>query len=505
MNIEQRKLLKLVSVLYVEDQPDTREELADILSMDVGTLYVAEDGVQGLQLFQEHKPDIVVTDIQMPKMDGLTMAKSIKDIDENVPVIVLTAFNEPRYLIQSIDIGIDSYATKPTNPDKLLETIYKSAVTIFQRREIEKKTDSMRFILDSNPSFMMTMDGDEVEYINKTFLKFLGFETLDKFKKSGINLYSLITKINDEAPDSNSEKSWLSAIVNASEKEHVIYLKEHGSDTRPFIATTGKFSLSYYIITLTEIAAIEAERGKLKDDAAKAKKLLEVQSRAAQMGELINAIAHQWKQPLNILALIIQDMENPELDGEPYKDYVIDLVNDGMSQISYMSKTIDDFRDFFKPSKEKKLFYPLAAINNAIEIIGKQYKINDITITVTGNERATVRGYQNEFKQTIINLLNNTRDAFVSNKIQNRKVDITVKDNGTKTTITIQDNAGGIPAHILPTIFDPYVSTKGANGTGIGLSISKTIIEDNMGGSLTADNADDGALFTIELPAENLI
>ncbi|MBF0518939.1 MAG: response regulator [Nitrospirae bacterium] len=501
---DKRKVLKLVSVLYVEDQPDTREELADILRMDVGVLQVAEDGAQGLQLFEEHRPDIVVTDIQMPKMDGLTMAKAIKDIDDNVPVIVLTAFNEPRYLIQSIDIGIDSYATKPTNPDKLLETIYKSALIIFQRREIEKKTNSMRFILDSNPSFMITMDGNEIEYINITFLKFLGFKNLDEFKKSRMDLSAIVTKIDDVTSNVDTDISWPKTIVTAAEKEHVIYLKEHGPEgkVRPFVATTCKFSLSYYIITLTEIAAIEAERGKLKDDAAKAKKLLEVQSRAAQMGELINAIAHQWKQPLNLLALIIQEMENTGLDEKQYKDFVSGLVKEGMNQISYMSKTIDDFRDFFKPSKEKKLFYPLYAIRNALDIIGKQYKINDIAIKITGDKHAIAFGYQNEFKQTVINLLNNARDAFSSNQTPDRKVDITVKDNGTKTTITIQDNAGGIPAHILPTIFDPYVSTKGANGTGIGLSISKTIIEDNMGGSLNANNTADGALFTIELQSE---
>ncbi|MEO5358225.1 MAG: response regulator [Nitrospirae bacterium YQR-1] len=506
-----RKVLKLISVLYVEDQMDTREELQDILSMDIGVLYVAGDGSEGLDLFEKHRPDIVVTDIQMPKMDGLTMAQAIKDIDYNVPVIILTAFNEPRYLIQAIDIGIDSYTTKPTNPDKLLEAIYKSALTILQRREIEKKTNSMRFILDSNPSFMMAIDGNEIEYVNKTFLNFLGFENLGQFKESSIDMSAFIVKINDETVDFKTKTAWLDAIINASDKENVVYLKEHGTERegKPFVVTAGKFPYSYYIITLTEITALELERGKLRDDAVKArdmaqktKKMLEIQSRAAQMGELINAIAHQWKQPLNVLALIIQDLENQGMDAQAYNDFLSYQVKDGMRQIEYMSKTIDDFRDFFKPSKEKKIFYPAEAIQNALDIIGKQYKIADIVINVTGDKQATAYGYPNEFKQTIINFLNNARDAFLSNNIKERIVDISVKKDGVRTVIKIQDNAGGIPADILPLIFEPYVTSKGLQGTGIGMSIAKTIIEDNMGGVLRVENIEKGALFTVELPGE---
>jgi signal transduction histidine kinase len=175
-------------------------------------------------------------------------------------------------------------------------------------------------------------------------------------------------------------------------------------------------------------------------------------------------------------------------------------IDKGKMLTSSMSKTIDDFRDFFKPNKLKESFNISQTIKNTIELIEASYNNNNITLQTNLDKEISIEGYSSEFSQVILNILSNAKDALIENKTENRTVTISAFSNNDQAVITIEDNAGGIPEKIINRIFDPYFTTKEeGKGTGIGLYMSKTIVETNMGGKLEVSNNDKGALFTIVL------
>ncbi|MBN2825249.1 MAG: hypothetical protein JXQ76_08000, partial [Campylobacterales bacterium] len=228
--------------------------------------------------------------------------------------------------------------------------------------------------------------------------------------------------------------------------------------------------------------------------------LLIQQSKLAAMGEMIGSIAHQWRQPLNLLSLkkdlLILSYEKGELNEAFLVEYD-KSIND---TIQYMSKTIDDFRNFFKPSKQKEYFDIVEAIDAIVNMIQVQLNQQGIELTIhSKSETIEFYGYPNEFKQVIINLIKNAQDAIDSQNIRG-KIDIYLATNETSITIKVADNAGGVPKDIGSKIFEPYFTTKfQKQGTGLGLYMSKSIIERNMNGGLSVENQNDGAVFTITL------
>ena len=226
--------------------------------------------------------------------------------------------------------------------------------------------------------------------------------------------------------------------------------------------------------------------------------LLYQQSKMALMGEMMSAIAHQWRQPLNALAALNMQVEMKlEIQGNiQEKEYqpISDSIN---KQLSYMSKTIDDFRDFFIPNKEKTLFDVCQAIYDVHEIVKPQFNTKNIQITIKAEE-TYILGFPNEFKQVIINILNNAKDAIIENKIPEGKIVIKIVKLNSRIKILIKDNGGGIPPEVISKIFNPYFTTKfESKGTGIGLYMSKMIIEQSMKGELNVKSHKNHTLFTI--------
>ena len=244
--------------------------------------------------------------------------------------------------------------------------------------------------------------------------------------------------------------------------------------------------------TIERLRAVEALRGKEQQFIQ--------QSRHAAMGEMIGNIAHQWRQPLNILGLIIQQVQLLYEDGEFCKEHLDNNVSKAMNIIQHMSQTINDFRNFFRPDKEKAKFNVLKEISKTLSLIEAIFNDRRITIEVNPSGNPVIYGHPNEYSQVLLNIMINARDAFSSQKTDRPRVTISLYTESGKTVVTITDNAGGIPEDIIDKIFDPYFTTKGPDkGTGVGLFISKTIIENNMNGRLTVRNTDIGAEFRIEV------
>lgn len=264
-------------------------------------------------------------------------------------------------------------------------------------------------------------------------------------------------------------------------------------------------------MNLQQIVGDEIEKRRRNEE------LLMEKMRLAEIGEMIGSIAHQWRQPLNTLGLLIQDVQEAQEFGELTSEYLGDLVKKGMYQIDYMSKTIDDFRDFFKPSKKPEPFDVKKCVSQVLSIVMTQLKNKSIdcsvvcncglreiidnntdTLTVCKEHDMTVLGYPNELKQVLMNIISNARDALADK--DKKRITIGILSDKEQVAVSIEDTGGGIPETLINRIFDPYFTTKGdKGGTGIGLYMSKAIIEANMKGSLTVENTELGCRFTITI------
>jgi two-component system, sensor histidine kinase and response regulator len=223
------------------------------------------------------------------------------------------------------------------------------------------------------------------------------------------------------------------------------------------------------------------------------------QSRLAAMGEMIGNIAHQWRQPLNALGLLLANIKDANDFGELDTEQIESSVAKGRQLINKMSTTIDDFRNFFKPNKEKTSFSLKKAVQDTLEILSASLRNHNITVHLDAPEDIIAYGFPNEYFQVMLNILNNSKDAMLGRQLRNGEIHITITRHGENAQVIIRDSGGGIPADILPKVFDPYFTTK-EKGTGIGLYMSKLIIENNMGGQLDARNVENGAEFSVICP-----
>lgn len=229
--------------------------------------------------------------------------------------------------------------------------------------------------------------------------------------------------------------------------------------------------------------------------------LLIQQHKLAQLGSMVGAIAHQWKQPLNTFWIAAQNLKISHELNELTKEDMDEFISKTKEQVKFMSQTIDDFKNFYKPSTTKQIFDVYDAIKSTIPIIAPQLKKMHISLILELQKDIHCYGYEGEFKHVLVNLIANANDAFKHTADVDRKISILLYSDHRFAITEIIDNAGGIEGALLPDkIFEPYFTTKGENGTGIGLSLSKIIIEGKMEGFIFAENVDKGAKFTIKLP-----
>ncbi len=225
------------------------------------------------------------------------------------------------------------------------------------------------------------------------------------------------------------------------------------------------------------------------------------QSKQAAMGEMIGNIAHQWRQPLNAIGIIIQNIEDAYEFEELDEKYLEKQVKKTMELIEYMSQTIDDFRNFFKTDKEEKEFSLEKIIKNTVHLLESSFESLQIEIILDIKKDVIIKGFPNEYSQVLLNILSNAKDAIAPDKNKNKYVKIKLqKDKTGKSILKIFNTGRPIRKNILDKIFDPYFTTKHESvGTGIGLYMSKTIIDKNMKGNLYANNVKNGVEFTIEI------
>ncbi|HWR89081.1 MAG TPA: HAMP domain-containing sensor histidine kinase, partial [Dissulfurispiraceae bacterium] len=254
-------------------------------------------------------------------------------------------------------------------------------------------------------------------------------------------------------------------------------------------------------------AALEQKEAERREQ----EQMLIRQSSLAAMGGMLAAISHQWRQPLNAVAIMIQNIRSTYHRGILNTAYLDQTVEKTMEQIRFMSETIDDFRSFIRPGTGKEIFDVCASVDQAVSLLSAQFRSHGVAVHVrrTGDgSGCKVSGFQSEFQQAVVNILNNAIDTILELSCgdegpdyYNGEVSIDIVGKEDVVEVRIEDNGRGLPESDSERIFDPYFTTKEqGKGTGIGLYMAKIIIEKNMDGRLSAESLPRGARFTIGLP-----
>ncbi len=373
---------------------------------------------------------------------------------------------------------------------------------------MSKNGEYIQFILDSQENILLLTDGQELKKANQAMLNFLGYKTIDEFSKKHECICEFFIKEDGFLHKRINGGLWINEMLNN---------RENTPDIAKIEAVDGKIHLfritineqrldeNLFSITLTDITEIEEYKKELQAHIKKVEekqKILIQNSKMASMGEMIANIAHQWRQPLNSLSALhtVLMMDFDEKEGLT-REEILEFKEESGQYIHKMSSTIDDFRNFFSPTKEKEFFFVSDAIKESIKFVKDSFIDAQVElIDKTKNRDTQICSYRNELMQVIMILLNNSRDAVASNGVKNPQVIVNFTQSDNELKICIQDNGGGIDENIMDRIFEPYFTTKfKSDGTGVGLYMSKMIVEDSIGGKLILENHKDGVLASLIL------
>ena len=396
MDLKKLKAIsKNLTVLYVEDDDILRDSIYKYLKRIFKDIVCAIDGKNGLELYKDRKFDIVITDIEMPNLNGIDMSKNIKKLDKDQEIIIISAYTNTNYFVNSIQIGISGYIIKPIEYSQMNDILYRTAIRVYEHKKI-------------------------IEY--EKYLE-------EKVKK-------------------------------------------------------------------------EIEKNKINQE------ILLEQSKMAAMGEMLESIAHQWRQPLSVITTAASSIQVQKEFDLLNDDKLVEITNTIVDSAEHLSQTIDDFRDFFKPNKEKVLFKLKDSFHRATELLSSKFKNREIEI-IENIDDIEIFGLSNELVQVFMNILSNSKDALEEIKDKKRLIFTEIHKQNNDIIITIKDSGDGIPEDIIDKVFDSHFTTKDdKRGTGIGLYMTQRIIVEHIGGKISVENKDykynnksyRGAQFIITLP-----
>jgi len=393
---------------------------------------------------------------------------------------------------------------------------------VLTARESFLEHDLYKAIIDSTKEGFWLLDEKlNIISINNAFANMLGYEKQELIGKKPFELFALVDEQQtfcEEQADlafTSVQRSYELTFVSKNKKSiHTIVnattmqLPENQTRTFAFITDISEqkeleqrlLEQQHNINTLNEELSrrveTEVQANRRKDQ------IMYQQARLATMGEMVANIAHQWRQPLNIIALIMQEFYISGQLGTLDREKLEKEYTRANSVLQYMSNTIDDFRSFFKHNDEGERFDIDNAVNSVLTLVSKAMEHNNIEITTEIEAGLSVFGHKNEFVQALINLLNNAREAIVAHA-EKGSIAIKAYTEGQQIKLSVQDSGGGIQTKEVDQIFEPYFTTKHqTQGTGLGLYMTHQIIVNNMKGSIYAENREGGTCFCISLPKE---
>ncbi len=367
----------------------------------------------------------------------------------------------------------------------------------------QKDLTKFRNTIENSDNIIIITDKDEnIKFVNKAFTQSYGY-TFDEVKgkkpsilKSGEHSENFYKELRDTI---HRGKKWIGTFVNRDKNGQKQYEK---ASITPILDGDGNVE-EFVAIKLNITKEIETQEALREKE-----QVMMQQSKMASMGEMLSNIAHQWRQPLSIISTIASGIKVKKQFATLDDTELIKCMDDIGDSIEFLSKTIDDFSDFFKPDKQKNKFTSREIVERSLKILGTSFSNNDIEV-IEDVEDVEIYQLDGELMQVLINILNNAKDALKDKDIDTKIVKIAMKKEGKRVVFSIHDNGGGVPKNIISNVFEPYFTTKHkSQGTGIGLYMSHQIITKHMNGIIKVENAPlvynnseyYGAKFIVDIP-----
>lgn len=515
-----------LTALLVEDHDLIRDQILKILNqIPFKKVYTAKNGEEGLQMYREHHPDIILSDYYMPKMNGLDMAEKIKEYNQDIPIVLITAVEQIDILERSINIGIDGYIFKPIKAPKLIKLIDKLSKRALLHKHLKNKhklLEEYKGAIDASASVTKTDPEGVITYVNDSFSYMSGYSKEELIGKK----HNIVRH-----PDTNNEiykNMWETITRKQVWKGRIKNLKKNGdiyyeySVIVPILDENDE--IIEYIALRQDITDLylheEYLKECIKEEISKNTKLLKEreeenirEEKFATIGKMAAGITHEINTPLTYikgnLEIMLGDIASLD-DGVKQKAYLQEDIETILNGVNRIASIVESMREMAVKTSESPAFTNIYACLitaltlacNKAKQISKIY-VQDRLFEVGMNKekynfRAIVQ--KQRIEQVFIIIINNALDALkMIDDFEQRSLQITFEETDEDVIIRFKDTGGGIDKEILPKIFDPFQSHKEEGGIGIGLNVAKRIIDDH-GGKIVPSNHANGALFEVYLP-----
>lgn len=506
-------------ILIVDDSPTNIRVLADLIGREYD-VKVAKSGRSALEIISTPPfPDLILLDIMMPEMNGYDTCQKIKEneLTQNIPVIFITAKTEDDDIIKGFRVGGIDYITKPFNKDELMARVRTHAELKSFNDELEARVAeethkrlsqdfTFKQMFDSLPSQISLVNRNHnFMAVNKAFKSYVGKSEKEIIGGHAGQImtpeqYEKLTLETENVLDGKTRicREKVASLKGTTDYFETVYSPLYDSEHQ----------ITGIIINSKDITVNK----QLEKEIRRREEMLIQQKRFADMGQMINAIAHQWRQPLNNLFLtsqMLQDMDS----GENYGFDRDELYSMQENLVEYMSKTIDDFRNYFSTHNGKLYFSLIDETEESLKLVNAQLSALSIDTEIRYNipddtdpevKEGVFHGYPGGFRQVLLSILSNAKDAVLEWQPDNPdirgKILVMFSVDEEHYHIVIENTGNPIPGNVIEKIFNPYFTTKDeGKGTGIGLYMAKVIMDNDLKGEIYAENTARGVAFHVLL------